>query len=95
MCGTVTIPEEHLQVVMYNKHMQMSNVVALYICIQIHVCMYVCMYVCIRTQTNVGTFKCLFVYVTFISRVFAPKHSLIVFIPDLCANFIQKVTLLL
>jgi len=39
--------------------------------------------------------KCSFVYVTFVSRVFAPKHLLIVFMPDLCVNFIQKVTLLL
>jgi len=49
----------------------------------------------IRAQTNVGTFECSFVYVTFVSRFFVPKHSLIVFMPDLCANFIQKVTLLL
>jgi len=39
-------------------------------------------------QTNVKTFECSFVYITFVSRIFAPKHSLIVFMPDLCANFI-------
>jgi len=32
-----------------------------------------------------------FIYVIFVSRFFASKHSLIVFMPDLCANFIQKV----
>jgi len=40
-----------------------------------------------RAQTNVETFECLFVYVTFVSRFFATKHSLIVFMPDLCPNF--------
>jgi len=35
-----------------------------------------------RARTNVGTFKCSFVYVTFVSRFFAPKHFLIVFMPD-------------
>jgi len=49
----------------------------------------------IRARTNVETFECLFIYVTFVSRYFASKHSLIVFMPDLCANFIQKVPLLL
>jgi len=52
-------------------------------------------YIYIRTQTNVGTFECSFVYVTFVSRFFASKHLLIVFMPDLCVNFIQKVPLLL
>jgi len=60
-----------------------------YIRMSISLCIYT------RARTNVGTFECLFVYVTFISRIFAPKHSLIVFMPDLFANFIQKVTLLL
>jgi len=45
----------------------------------------------LKAQTNVETF----IYVTFISRFFAIKHSLIVFMPDLCTNFIQKVILLL
>jgi len=48
-----------------------------------------------RARTNVGTFECLFVYATFVVIFFASKHSLIVFMPDLCANFIQKVPLLL
>jgi len=43
-------------------------------------------------EQNVGTFKCSFVCVIFISRIFAPKHSLIVFMPDLCAKFTQKDT---
>jgi len=42
-------------------------------------------------HSNVRSFVC----VTFVSRIFAPKHSLIVFMPDLCVNFIQNVTLLL
>jgi len=50
-------------------------------------------YVLSRAQANIGTFECSFVYVTLVSRVFTPKHSLIVFMPDFCANFIQKVTL--
>jgi len=32
---------------------------------------------------------------SFFSRFFALKHLLIVFMPDLCANFIQKAILLL
>jgi len=51
-------------------------------------------YVLYRARTNVRIFECLFIYVTFISKIFAPEHSLIVFIPDLCANFMQKCTLL-
>jgi len=51
--------------------------------------------ICSRAQTNVGIFECSFVYVTFVSRFFALKHLLIVFMPNLCANFIQKVPLLL
>ena len=57
--------------------------------------MYVPAYVRTRARTNIGTLKCSFVYATFVSRVFVPKHSLIVFMPDLCANFIQKATILL
>jgi len=43
-----------------------------------------------RAQTNVGTFEFSFIYVTFVSRFFAPKHLLIVLMPDLCANFVQS-----
>jgi len=35
----------------------------------------------------------MFAYVTFVSRFFTTKHSSIILMPDLCANFIQKVTL--
>jgi len=64
-------------------------------CILHAVYIYIRTYVRTSAQTNVGTFEFLFICVTFISRIFASKHLLIVFMPDLCANFIQKVTLLL
>jgi len=38
---------------------------------------------------------CSFTYVTFVSRIFAPKHLLIVLMSDSCTNFTQNVTLLL
>ena len=46
---------------------------------------------CVRAQTNVATFECSFVFVTFISRFFATKHSLILNHARKCLFNVTKV----
>ena len=41
----------------------------------------------IRARTNVATFECSFVFVTFVSRFFATKHSLILIMSKSCTDY--------
>ena len=54
----------------------------------------VCMYVCIRAQTNVVTFECSFVFVTFVSRFFVTKHLFILIMYKIMYKFCVKVPLM-
>ena len=40
-----------------------------------------------RARTNVATFECLFVFVTFVSRFFATKHLLIFIMSKSCTHY--------
>ena len=47
-----------------------------------------------RVRTNVATFECSFVFVTFVSRIFATKHSLILIMSKSCTDYNVKVSLM-
>ena len=40
-----------------------------------------------RAQTNVVTFECSFVFVTFVSRYFVTEHLFILIMYKLCINY--------
>ena len=57
----------------------------MYVCIRMYLYLY--MYVYIRARTNVVTFECSFVLVTFVSRFYVTKHSLNLIMLEISSNF--------
>ena len=53
----------------------------------LHVMLVTLIYIATRARTNVATFECSFIFVTFVSRFFATKHSLILIVSKSCTDY--------